>query len=149
MERLVGLRETVALAQSSLGAILWLEGNSDDPISHTQKAWEMDPTWSMWPTISLGWIDLAISKLPETIECYETRGFVLMKMVRWDEALVDLERVLPHRTGEQRKVAYERLAAIDKALGQDRIAAVHEAEAPRHHPLSRFSMLELPPKFHP
>lgn len=52
-----------------------------------------------------------------------------MKMERWGEAVVDLERVLPHRTGEARKVAHERLAAVCKALGQDRLAAVHEEEA--------------------
>ncbi|HBJ39123.1 MAG TPA: hypothetical protein DDZ51_31130 [Planctomycetaceae bacterium] len=144
LERLVGRGETVAMAHFTLGAIRWLDGDLDDSLWHTEKAWEINPTL-IDVANNLAWlesnrenpdlnrakdlIDLAISKRPENIEYYATRGFVLMKMERWDEALVDLVRVLPHRTGQARKVAHERLAAVYKSLGQDRLAAVHEEEA--------------------
>jgi len=144
LERLIGRGETLAMAHFTLGAIRWLDGDLDDSLWHTEKAWEINPDL-VDVANNLAWlesnrenpglnrakdlIDLAILKRPETIEYYATRGFVLMKMERWDEAVVDLERVLPHRTGEARKVAHERLAAVYKALGQDRLAAVHEEEA--------------------
>lgn len=143
-ERLIGRGETVALAHFSLSAILWLEGQPEESLWHTEKAWEMDSSL-VDVANNVAWlknnrespdlnrakdlIDLAIAKRPDVAEYYATRGFVLMKMERWDEALIDLERVLPYREGEAKKLTHQRLATVYKALGQDRLAAVHEDEA--------------------
>jgi hypothetical protein len=44
---------------------------------------------------ALGLIDVVVKRWPAISSCRDTRGQILAKMERWDEALVDLEAALP------------------------------------------------------
>ena len=72
-------------------------------------------------------IDRALKIYPGAPELFETRGNVLMKLERWDEAIVDLEKALSRLPGRAR--LHKLLSEAYRQIGDQRTAEVHERMA--------------------
>jgi predicted Zn-dependent protease len=68
----------------------------------------------------------AIRQMPNHAYMHETRGQILIKLERWQDAIVDLELALSAR--ELRPAIYPSLAQAYRALGNEQLAADYEAE---------------------
>jgi tetratricopeptide (TPR) repeat protein len=144
LQRQVAKGEAIAFSHFSLGAVYWLDGDWVNSIWHAEKAMEIAPEL-LHVANNVAWLesqrdggDLAralnlintiVEKEPKMLEYRDTKGMILMKLDRWEEALVELETVLPKSVGQTRKSLHERLALVYAALGQDSLAKMHEQEA--------------------
>lgn len=144
LERQVAKGDSIAFAHFSLGSIYWLDGDLKNSIWHTEKALEINPdlldvannvAWLVSQQEdadlerALSLVDSAIEKRPDVVNYRDTRGVILMKMERWEDALVELETILPRIEGEARKELHERLAKVYAELGKSSLARMHEEEA--------------------
>lgn len=144
LQRQVAKGEALAFSHFSLGAVYWLDGDWVNSMWHTEKAMEIAPellqvannvAWlesqrddgDLMRALNL--INIIVEKEPKLLEYRDTKGVILMKLDRWEEALVELETVLPHSAGQARKSLHERLALVYAKLGQDSLARMHEEEA--------------------
>lgn len=136
--------ESIALAHFALGTAKWLDGKASEAIWHTQRALELDGNLTdvvnnfAWliahndpPDLNraLQLIDTALTKRPADYRYRDTRGTILMKLERWDNALNEFESILPQVPPGERPVIHEKLAEIYKALGRDEIARQHRDQA--------------------
>jgi thioredoxin-like negative regulator of GroEL len=144
LERQIARGDSIAFAHFSLGGILWLEGDSENSLWHTEKAFTLNPdlldvannlAWLISEQESadldraLELIEIAVQRKPDNFNYRDTKGTILMKMERWEEALTEFETILPRSGGEARKKLHERLATIYEALGKTSLAAMHREEA--------------------
>ena len=67
----------------------------------------------------------ALERTPERAEFRETRGQILAKLERWEEAIADLEKALARM--QDRDELRETLAQAYEAIGRVEIAAGHRA----------------------
>jgi len=65
-----------------------------------------------------------LEKFPQNANFRETRGEVLVKLGRWQEAVLDLEYALP--TLGSRRNTHAALAEAYHGLGSQELAAQHE-----------------------
>lgn len=144
LERQVAKGDSIAFAHFSLGSIYWLDGDAKNSLWHTEKALEINPdlldvannvAWLVSQQENgdldraLKLIDVAIEKKPYQHEYRDTKGMILMKMERWDEALTQLEGILPSSVGDARRDLHTRLSTIYQALGKESLAKMHAEEA--------------------
>lgn len=144
LERQVVKGDSIAFAHFSLGSMHWLDGDLKNSIWHTEKALEINPglldvannvAWLVSQQEdgdldrALKLINVAVEKRPDVVNYRDTKGSILMKMKRWEEALVEMETILPRTSGEARKELHQRLAIVYAELGKDSLARMHEDEA--------------------
>lgn len=144
LERQVAEGVSIPFAHFALGTAKWIDGNHDEALWHTERALELEPNLSdiannlAWlsaqgdsPDLqrSLKLIESAIKKRPGDFRYRDTRGVILMKLQRWEEALTDFETILPRTVGDERRELHTRLATIYQQLGKDGMAKIHEQQA--------------------
>jgi predicted Zn-dependent protease len=144
LERQVAKGEALAFAHFSLGSLYWLDGDLKNSMWHTEKALEIDPgllnvannvAWLLSQQENgdleraLKLINVAVEKRPDVVNYRDTKGAILMKMERWEDALIELETILPRTEGEARQDLHQRLAKIYTELGKESLAKMHEEEA--------------------
>lgn len=144
LQRLVAQGDSIAFAHFSLGALYWQDEDLDNAIWHTEKALQIDPglmdvannaAWfegqreggDLQRALQL--IDLAIAKQPNRLEYRDTKAMILVKLELWDQALVELERLLPNCVGSKRKNLHTTLSTVYSALGKSELAKLHLEEA--------------------
>lgn len=99
-----------ALIHLLLGTDAGQRGNAEQAVLHLKRAHEIDPDMSVignnlaWylahsdtPDLpgALGLMEAIVQRWPSSPEFRDTRGQILVKLERWDEALRDLEFALP------------------------------------------------------
>lgn len=144
MEQQVAKGQSIAMAHFTLGCANWLEGNREIATWHTERALELDPrmvgvmnnfAWMLAhgesPDLqrALTLIDAALEKNPNELQFRDTKGVILIKLERWDEALTEFETILPRIDHRQRGGVHRHLADIYTALGRSGLADRHRAEA--------------------
>jgi tetratricopeptide (TPR) repeat protein len=144
LERQVAEGVSIAFAHFALGTAKWIDGSHDEALWHTERALELEPNLSdiannlAWlsaqgdsPDLqrSLKLIESAIKKRPGDVRYRDTRGVILMKLQRWEDALTDFETILPQTVGDERRELHTRLATIYQQLGKDGMAKIHEQQA--------------------
>ena len=121
-----------------------MEENHKESLFHLEKAFELSPQM-LDVANNLAWLlakgpepDLeraeklirsAIEKRPNDIRYHDTLAGVLEESQRWDEALVELEKVLSVTSGNASPDLHTRLAKVYRALGNESMAEMHEEEA--------------------
>lgn len=144
LERQIAAGQSIPFAHFALGSVLWLEGKHDDAVWHTKKALELNPELTDVAN-NLAWlladkypdqlarahelVEMALAKKPDDPRYRDTKGMILFKQERWDEALVEYESILPLTGGDRRKQLHGRLAEIYGKLGKASLAKVHEEAA--------------------
>lgn len=97
------------LAHLALGSKAWADNKSQEAMFHLNSAYELDPTMSVLAN-NLAWviahqkvpqlehalsiINSVLKKHPNVAAYRDTRGQILIKMQRWDDALKDLQFAL-------------------------------------------------------
>jgi tetratricopeptide (TPR) repeat protein len=130
--------EAVVVSHLLLGTDEGELGHYDQAIKHLEQAYNLDPNAPIvannlaWYLLNNEDIDLdraydLVSALAERwplmAAIHDTRGQILAKMGRWDEALVELQKGLVQMRG--RKATHEAMAEVCTKLGMTEIAAEH------------------------
>jgi tetratricopeptide (TPR) repeat protein len=128
-----------AIIHFALGLDAWQRGQPDQARNHFALAFDTAP---QMPEVgnnmamilalgdkpdlprALGIIQSVLEKYPKSANFRETRGEILVKMGRWQEAVVDLEYALPI-LGSRRNT-HSALAEAYRGLGSQELAAQHE-----------------------
>jgi len=146
LEQQVAKGESIAMAHFTLGFANWVDGNRDNAVWHTERALELEPRMSgvmnnfAWmlahdesPDLqrALALINAALEKKPNELRFRDTKGVILMKLERWEEALTEFETILPRVEQRKRGSIHQHLAEIYTALGRSGLADRHRAEAAR------------------
>jgi len=146
LEQQIAGGNAIAMAHFALGAAKWMDGNQSDALWHTQRALQLQPNMTdvannfAWllaqgesPDLSrsLAMIETALAKRPGDYRYRDTRGTILMKLQRWEDALTDFESILPLVPPQDRPGVHQNLADIYSALGRPELAQRHRAEAER------------------
>ena len=122
-----------------LGCRAWKAGETDSALFHLERAYDLDE--QLGPVANnLAWVlahqeppglERALTIIDSVLECWpdvaqyrDTRGQILVKLERWEDALEDLERALPQMTRDRQ--LHEALAQIYGKLGQASLAKKHE-----------------------
>ena len=143
LETLLASGYANAFAHFVLGCKSWEVGESEKAIFHFERAYKLDD--SLGPVANnLAWIlshdenlttenagleralqlmESVVKKWPEKATYRDTRGQVLVKMERWEEAIDDLEFALP--TMRDNPELHSALATTYENLGQDSLAEKH------------------------
>lgn len=136
--------QSMAMTHFSLGFANWVDGNRDNAVWHTERALALEPkmtevmnnyAWMLAHANSpdleraLTLIDAALEKNPDELRFRDTKGVVLMKLERWEEALTEFESILPRVEQRNRATIHGNLAEIYAALGRASLAERHRAEA--------------------
>ncbi|HBJ37663.1 MAG TPA: hypothetical protein DDZ51_23480 [Planctomycetaceae bacterium] len=144
LQRLVAQGEAIAFAHFSLGALYWQDNDLGNAIWHTEKALQVNPELmdvannAAWlegqrdggdRMRALQLIDQAIEKQPNRLEYRDTKAMILVKLERWDQALIELETLLPATKGTKRKDLHATLSTVYSALGKNELANMHLEEA--------------------
>jgi len=122
-----------------LGCKAWEAGETDSALFHLERAYKLDK--ELGPVANnLAWllahqeppdleraltiIDSVLGRWPDVAQYRDTRGQILVKLERWEDALEDLERALPQmpRDGP----LHIALAQVYRKLGQVSLAQKHE-----------------------
>ena len=121
-----------------IGSRAWMNENPESAIWHLERAFKLDDRFGAiannlaWilsnletPDLerSLGIIDTVIEKWPNTAVFLDTRGQILVKMERWEEALDDLEASLVEMS--ENIDTQRALAKVYGALGKVSLAEKH------------------------
>jgi tetratricopeptide (TPR) repeat protein len=121
----------------------WEHGRSSEALAYNEEAYRLAPQSTPYannlayllatgpkPDLprALGIINKAIAADPDRPQFRETRGQILVRLGRWDEALPDLESALtafPDDAGTHQALAetYEHLGKLDKAAAHRRRTA--------------------------
>jgi Tfp pilus assembly protein PilF len=135
---------SIALAHFALGAAKWMDGDQGAALWHTERALQLQPNLTdvannfAWllaqgesPDLSraLVMIDAALQKQPGDYRYLDTRGTILMKLQRWEDALTDFESILPRVPARDRAGVHQNLAEIYSRLGRTELADRHRSEA--------------------
>ena len=122
-----------------LGCRAWQAGETDSALFHLERAYELDEQLGLVAN-NLAWvlahqqppdleraltiIDSVLERWPDVAQYRDTRGQILVKLERWEDALDDLERALPQMT--RNRQLHEALAQVYGKLGQASLAQKHE-----------------------
>jgi len=122
-----------------LGTFEGQRGNTAQAIGHLQQAYELDSSAYIVAN-NLAWYlahtdpprldeafqlaDLLANQWPKIAAIRDTRGQILAKQERWQEALVDLEAALPDMAGNRQ--LHETLALIYEHLNMPALSAEHK-----------------------
>lgn len=144
LQRAIVQGKGTAFAHFALGSVFWLEKDQKQSLFHLEKAFELAPQM-LDVANNLAWLlakgpepDLeraeelirsAIEKRPNDVRYHDTLAGVLEESQRWDEALVELEKVLSATSGRTSPDLHKRLATVYRALGNKSMAEMHEEEA--------------------
>lgn len=144
LQRAIVKGNGTGFAHFALGSIFWLEEDLKQSLFHLEQAFELRPQM-LDVANNLAWLlakgpepDLeraeklirsAIEKRPNDIRYRDTLATVLEEAQRWDEALLELERVLSATAGKKDSSLHKRLAKTYRALGNESLAKMHEEEA--------------------
>jgi len=146
LERQIAQGQSIAFAHFALGTMLWSEGDHDAALWHNEQAFALNPdlldvannlAWLISetdpPDLDRAYqlIERVVQQRPDHVNYRDTKGVILMKMQRQEEALVEFETILPQLSGAARKQVHERLASIYDALNKPSLAAIHREEAER------------------
>lgn len=140
LQSMVAQGDSISFAHFSLGALYWHDEDLENAIWHTEKALELDSglmdvannaAWleaqreggDLQRALSL--IELAIGKNPKLLEYRDTKAMILVKLKLWDQALIELENLLPASTGEKRTDLHKTIAAVYEELGKHTLAKLH------------------------
>lgn len=142
LESMIAVGESAALAHFALGIRAWTEKNTEESLFHLERAYKLDPSLATLGNNlahllahqeepdydrALQLINSVLEQHPDVPAYRETRGQILARMERWQEALDDLEAILPHY---QRNIpVHETLAVVYRHLGRETLAAKHELAA--------------------
>ena len=130
--------QAVGLSHVLLGTFLGEKGDTNRALEHLQIAYRLDSSmyvvsnnlaWFLAHTDppqlneALAIITQLANQLPNNAAIRDTRGQILAKMERWDEALVDLEAALPAM--RQNTQLHGALAEVYEHLKMPELAAEH------------------------
>ncbi len=147
LEQQIAQGSSIAIAHFALGTAKWMDGGHDDALWHTERALELQPSMAdvannlAWllaqgdsPDLprALALIETALAKRPADYRYRDTRGTILMKLRRWNDALADFETILPLVPPRDRSGVHRNLAEIYDALQKPEIAGLHRIEADRN-----------------
>lgn len=148
LNQLIAQGTSSAFAHFVLGAIAFIDGDTQNARWHTDLAHQLAPDFSevsnnlAWilsvsdqPDLerALALVESAIMANPNNLNYRDTRGSILVRMHRYQDALVDFERILPQRTGDEKKAVHRKLAYIYTRLNKTDIAAEHRRLADEKH----------------
>lgn len=126
----------------ALGTRAWKEGDFDAALAHLERAFAADPS-NVVAANNVAWLlarrqgpdldralsiaDTLVGKYPDAAQFRDTRGQILAKLGRWEEALIELERALPamRDSVETRRA----LAEAYRGAGQPNLAELQDREA--------------------
>lgn len=139
LESMIAVGESAPLAHFALGIKAWQGQNARDAVWHLERAYKLDASLAdlannlAWvlahdehhadPERALTLINSVLETKPDHAAYIETRGQILVKLKRWDEALDDLERALPEY--QQNIQLHESLATVYENIGQTSLASKH------------------------
>lgn len=139
LSRIVAEAEQPALAHLCLGNVSWVEHNTEQAHFHFERAVAIDPKLTVvlnnlaWLLAhdekqrdldrALAMINEALAENPGFPRFLDTRGTILMKMDRWNDALADLETAV--REMPNASPVHVKLAEIYDRLGFPVIAESH------------------------
>lgn len=130
--------EALVVSHLMLGTDAGERGDYEQAIKHLEQAYNLDPNAPIvannlaWYLLNNDTIDLnrayeLVSALAERwplmAAIHDTRGQILAKMGRWDEALAELQKGLAQMRGRVR--THEALAEVCEQLGMNDIADEH------------------------
>lgn len=128
----------------ALGTRAWKEGDFDAALAHLERAYVAEPS-NVVAANNVAWLlaqredadldralsiaDTLVAKYPDAAQFHDTRGQILTKLGRWNEALIELERALPamRNSVETRRA----LAEAYRHAGQPNLAELQDREADR------------------
>ncbi len=109
LENMVTTGQEAAIAHLALGSKAWTDNKPREATRHLTSAYDLDPSMSVLAN-NLAWvlahgeepklesalavIDTVLEKHPHIAAYRDTRGQILVKMQRWDDALKDLQFAL-------------------------------------------------------
>ena len=138
LEQMVATGEESPIAHLALGSKAWADGKTDEAIAHLNSAYELDSSMTVLAN-NLAWvlahndppkleralaiINGVLAKSPEVAAYRDTRGQILVKMQRWDDARKDLQfalREMPEspELHEALSITYSNLSPPLKRLSQ-------------------------------
>jgi tetratricopeptide (TPR) repeat protein len=144
LERLIAVGDRAAMAHFSLSNILWLENKFDEARWHVEKAYDLDPRFTVIAN-NLAWF-LAHSDPPDLDRAYElasdivrripsdgryrdTLATILMKQDKLNEAITEFEKALPNVKDQEKSPIHEKLATLYLKLGKMNLARLHQQQA--------------------
>ncbi|HBJ34964.1 MAG TPA: hypothetical protein DDZ51_09435, partial [Planctomycetaceae bacterium] len=151
LEQQIAQGNSIAIAHFALGTAKWIDGGHDEAVWHTERAIQLQPSMTdvannlAWllahgqsPDLqrALAMIETALAKRPGDCRYLDTRGTILMKLQRWNDALADFESILPLVPPKARPGVHQNLAEIYAAVDKPEIARLHRDEAARTKTLS-------------
>jgi len=98
-----------------------------NPLAWNNYAWVLSEGKNPQLDEALSAVNRALELAPDEHRFRETRGQILLKLERWQEAVLDLEYALNGLPTLQ--AIHESLAVAYAALGQDELARLHQTEA--------------------
>ena len=145
LQGLLARGEAPAMVHFALGLDAYQHGNLDQARVHWERAQQLDPKA---PTIAnnlavallegknpdlpraLDLANMALERSPNEPNFRDTRGRILARMGKWQEALDDLEAALPASSDNPR--LHQALAEVYDHLGDRDMAARHQRLAEEH-----------------
>lgn len=139
LHRMIAEGRMPATGHFALGTKAWKEEDSDKALWHLERAYELDPglghtgnnlAWMLAdrdpPQLdrALQIIDSVLEKFPKIGTFHDTKGFILMKMGMWEEALTELETALPAM--RENIDIHKSLATVYRELQQPQLADEHD-----------------------
>lgn len=144
LETLLASGEQPPAVHMALGLKAWREGDLTTATWHFEHAYDQDSTlaavannlaWTLAHNIppdlerALAVITPVVERFPQTPHYRDTRGEILLRLERWNEALSDLEYALQAKRENVR--LHESLALVYSKIGKESMATRHQAEAAR------------------
>ncbi len=138
LNELLASGEGTALGHLALSNLAWLENRPEVAAIHIELAMGLDDKMPViannfaWllahadpPNLprSLAITDAVIKNYPDNARFLDTRGTVLLKLERYREALLDLEKALPQMP--DKGPVHQKIAMIYEALGMEDLAKQH------------------------
>lgn len=144
LEELVAEGNSTPFAHFSLGSIEWVEGDAESALWHLEKAYLLDANL-LEVGNNLAWVlasseepDLeranklassVVEKAPSQSRFRDTLAMILKKQERWDDALLEYERVLVQSSGEKKREIHGHLAELYDRLGRTSLGEMHRRRA--------------------